>query len=665
MKRYGYILLSLSLFFAGFLTACKTWAQNAVFSVNASADKIGINDQLQVDYTIQNVEDLRTVTKPNFKDFIIVGGPYQSRRSNVSIVNNTVVQSTSITHSYVLQPKKTGTLTVPSSLAKDGNGHSYESNSLTIQVVNGSLARQQQQQQQDPFDDPFGMDPFAAMQQMQRQMMQQHRQQQQPATAAQPADAKVDMDEINKNIFIRVSVDKSKAYVGEQITASYKLYTRIPMNVSISKLPSLNGFWTQDFEIAKGNIKPVEEEVDGKKYQVFLLKKSALFPQQTGTLSLDPAEAEGTARVMTKTNRGNPFDSDPFLQQFGSMMMSDPFFNQGMFGGLAYKDVPVHLKSPAVKIEVLPTPDKNKPEGYGGAVGDFTITGKIDKNELTTDDALTYTLKIAGSGNFKLIQAPHLPLPNGLTTYDPQVIDTITGRSTTISGNKIITYSISPNLPGDYQIPAIPFSYYNTQTGGYTTIYTQPVNIKVGKGKNYHPGLAHTKSLTDIHPIASVPLKELKQQHQPLFFSKAYWSVYALSMIAFIGLIVWKRRDDELSKDTIALRSKKANKIALRRLANAKKLLQQNAKQPFYEEVSKAIWLYISDKLHIPLSTLSKETAETVLAEKKIPDTLRQKINELVEECETALYAPGGGVQQMKQSYEHAVSIISELEEKI
>lgn len=662
MKRYGYILLSFTIFCAGFFTACRTWAQNAVFSLNASAEKMGVNDQVQVDYTVQNVEGLRTISKPNFQDFIVKGGPYTSQRSNMSIVNNTMVQSTSITHSYILQPKKTGTLTVPSSLAKDGNGHTYESNALTIQVVKGSLARQQQQQQQDPFDDPFGMDPFAAMQQMQRQMMQQHRQQQ--AAAPQP-EAKVDMAALDKNIFIRVTVDKNKAYVGEQITASYKLYTRIPMNVSIAKLPSLNGFWTQDFDIAKGNIKPVEEEVDGKKYQVFLLKKSALFPQQIGTLTLDPAEAEGTARVMVKTNRGNPFDNDPFFQQFGSMMMSDPFFNQDAFGGLGYKDVPVHLKSTPVKIEVLPTPANGKPANYGGAVGNFTIAGKVDKNELTTDDALSYKLTITGNGNFKLIQAPILALPNGLTTYDPQIMDTITGRSTTISGSKIITYTISPNIPGDYQIPAIPFTYYNPQTGSYTTIYTAPANIKVSKGKNYRPNMANAKSLTDIHPIASQPIKELTLQSKALFFTKGYWSVYVLSMITFLGLIVWKRREDELSKDTATLRGKRANKVALRRLVTAKKLLQDNAKQPFYEEVSKAIWLYLSDKLQIPLSSLSKETAESVLAEKNIPDTLRHKINEVVAACETALYAPGGGAQQMQQTYQQAVAIISELEENI
>ncbi|MBS1588842.1 MAG: BatD family protein, partial [Bacteroidetes bacterium] len=283
------------------------WAQNAVFSANASATKIGLNDQLQVDYRIENVSSLRSISKPDFKDFIIVGGPFSSQSSNISIVGNKMVQSQSYTHSYVLQPKKTGTLSIPPAIAKDANGATYESNALTVQVVNGSIATRQQQSN-DPFDDPFN-DPFAAMMQQRRQAMQAMQQQRQQRL--QPQEAPItDMKDIYKNLFIRVSVDKTKAYVGEQITASYKLYARMPMNVAISKLPSLNGFWTQDFILpGQGALKPEEEVINGKTYQVFLLKKSALFPQQTGSLTLDPAEAEGQARIITQSQQKNPFGS--------------------------------------------------------------------------------------------------------------------------------------------------------------------------------------------------------------------------------------------------------------------------------------------------------------------------------------------------------------------
>src|SRR5690606_27471132 len=305
----------------------------------------------------------------------------------------------------------------------------------------------------------------------------------------QDAEEQINMNEIYKNLFMRATADKTTVRVGEQITVTYKLYTRIPMNAGISKLPSLNGFWTQDFEIAKGNaLKPVEEIVDGKPYQVFTIKKSALFPQQTGTLTLDPAEAEGVARIMQKVRRQDPFADmfadDPFFRQAISQMMQDPF---GDMFGTAYKDVPVKMKSTPIKITVLPLPEEGKPEDFGNAVGRFTLEGKVDKTNLTTDDVLTYTLKINGSGNLKLIEAPELKLPNGLSSFDPNILDTITGRTTTISGSKIITYSISANVPGDYELPAIPFSYYDVQAGTYVTLSTDPIKIQVAKGKNYHP----------------------------------------------------------------------------------------------------------------------------------------------------------------------------------
>ncbi len=648
------------------LVSCRALAQTTVFSAQSSASRIGVEDQLQVDYRIENVNNLRSVTKPDFKDFLVVGGPFSSQSSNISIIGNKMVQSQSLTHSYILQPKKTGNLHIPPAIAKDADGQTYESNALTVQVVNGSLVSKQRPQRHDPFDDPFN-DPLAAiMQQRRQQAVQQRQQRQQQVPAEQPAD----LDDLYKNLFIKVTVDKTRAYVGEQITASYKLYARVPMNVAISKLPSLNGFWTQDFALPnKGSIKPEEEVINGKKFQVFLLKKSALFPQQTGTLTLDPAEAEGQARIITQVRQRNPFggmfDDDPFFQQFGSLMMSDPFFNDDFFTTTGYKDVPVKLKSTPVKIEVLPLPETGKPGHYGNAVGNFTIKGKVDKANLSTDDALVYTLSINGTGNLNLIEPPALKLPNGLTTYDPQMADTITGRTAAISGSKIITYTISPNIPGAYTIPPVPFSYYNPQTKEYITLYTEPVKIQVNKGR--HDGAASDLSagLTDIHPIATTPLQSFRVQTRPLFFTAAYWSMYALPLLTFLSLLVWKRRDDELSKDKIKLRSRRANKIALRRLKTAQILLGQQKKSGFYEEVSKAIWLYLSDKLNIPLSGLSREKAHEVLQQKNVhPDTVIQ-IDHIIDDCETALYTPSAGTNQMQQTYSKAVAVISKLEETI
>lgn len=658
------VLLVLGCHFAG--------AQNVVFTAVAGSNKIGIKDQVQVQYTIRDAQNLQTVTHPSDADFIIVGGPYQSQSSNTQISNGHYVTSSSISLTYILQPRREGNFTIPPVTAKDAEGHTYQSNALTIQVVPGSLVAQQQPQRRPRAYDPFADaddDIMALMRQMQQmqqqqmqamQQMQQGRRGQQPQQQAQQPDPPVNEDEIKKDLFIRVTADRNKVHVGEQVTISYKLYSRIPMQVAISKLPSLNGFWTQDFDIPK-QAKPTEEVLDGKKYQVFLLKKSALFPQQTGTLELDPAEAKGMARIVQQVRRRVADMFDPFGN--GTLMMNDPFFNNAFYNTMAYRDVQVHLRSTPVKITVTPLPEKDKPQNFSGAVGKFSISSKIDKKQLTTDEVATITLNISGSGNLKLIEAPSLKLPNGLNTYDPVIIDTVTGRSTTISGSKIVTYVISPQAPGDYEIPAIEFNYYDTEKDKYVTQYTEAVKLHVTPGKRA-AGSRNDAGVTyrDIHEIVKQPPHNIAPAGSPLLFRPLYWIVFLLPLLFFIIYAMLRKRDEELSRDTVQLRRKRANKVALQRLGTARKLLQEQNKKPFYEEISKAIWLYLSDKLSIPLSSLSRESAAEAMSARKVPADLQRTVENVILECETALYASGGS-RAMNDTYNDAVKVISNLED--
>ncbi len=657
---------------------CHAWAQVA-FIATPSSPRIGIKDRVQLDYVVRNVDNLQEVKPNGFGDFTLLEGPYGSQ--SISIDNG--VRTNSIKVSYIVRPNKEGKITIPPASARDASGHVYQSNPITIEVVPGSLAPKQQrrpaQMMGDEDDDPMAQfqQQIAQFQQLQAQLQRIHQAQiqqmmtppptsggrplpqQAPQGKQQPAEQPIDEAQLKKDIFVRVTVDKSKVHVGEQITASYKLYSRIPFEAGLSGLPNLNGFWVEYFDIPQP--KPTIEVVDGKKYQVFLIKKLALFPQQAGALELDPVEIKGAAKILQQVRRRV---ADDFINPFGggTLMMNDPVFNNAYYNATVYRDVAITLKNPPVKINVLALPEKDKPQDYGGAVGKFIVTTKLDKKELTTDDVATFTVTINGSGNLKLIVPPKLNLPNGINTYDPVVVDTITGRSTTISGSKILTYAITPQTPGDYEIPAIPFTYYDAVKGEYVSASTEPVKLHVTPGKHYTPGKTtenNSVAVKDIHTNVTKGLNELGIRKKPLFESPVYWSLYALPVLAFLGLLVWRKKSDE--QDNAMVRQKKANKIALQRLITAKKLLAEQKKTAFHEEVSKAIWLYLSDKLHIPLSSLSRDTARSAFAERKVPQLIQQQFEDVIWECETALYATGGK-NDMNHTYEAAMKVISDLE---
>jgi hypothetical protein len=645
-----------------FILACfhlNALAQEMVFSAQASAQQVGTKDQFQVTFILTNAEGATNFRPPSFSGFSIVGGPYQSNNSNITIINGQTKQTNSLNITYVLVPNKAGLLTVgPAKVSY--NGHDVASNAINIQAVNGSPAQQSRRQSMDPFGDED--DPFAQMQRMRQQMMQQMSQAQQSRRqqVQQQNDQLQSMSEenINKNIFIKVQVDKTNPYVGEQITVSYKLYTRLAMNVSLSQLPSLNGFWSQDFQIPNPP-KPVEEIVNGQRYQVFLLKKTALFPQQDGTLVLDPAKADGVVRVVQQVKGRNPFADDPGS---GSFFMDDPFFNQDMFSGYNYKDVPVKLSSAPVKINVKPLPLEKQPASFTGAVGNFTVSTQMDKRSLSTDDAANFTFTIKGSGNLKLIVNPKIQFPAELGVYEPQITDTITSRNPAITGSKIFSYNMNPQTPGDYVIPSVKFSYYDVATGSYKESVTEPIKIHVTKGKHYNPNAAKSLALSDIHDINKAAFIPNNGNTNSIVTKPWYWILYGISLIGLIVLLMRKKQQEVYEGNQALFKNKKANKIAWKRLAMARKLLPQQQHKAFYEEVSKAIWLYLSDKLSIPLSHLSKETMEDELMLKNVPSAQINRVKSLVLECEMALYSPSGGQQQRQHTLEEAVGTIGELE---
>jgi hypothetical protein len=653
------------------------YAQEVVFTTVPAARKVGIQDPFEVQYVLRNVRNVETFSLPQMRDLQVLSGP--SQRTQYSEINGQ--RSVTLVLTYVFRPRKTGAVMIPGGIAIS-DGKTIKSNNVTIDVIPGSvMERQSRGRQQDPFgdEDPFAdlfgdEDPFLAMQKQHQQMMQMlQRQMQQPNMphSMQPQQSQqqrpevIERKDIGSNLFIKVDVDKRNVTKGEQITASYKLYTRLPMQVNLTKLPSLNGFWSQDFKIPQPP-KPIKEIYNGKEYQVFEIKRTALFPTQTGTLELDAAEAEGIARILKpkKIRQENPFRDDDFLNSFfGSMLMSDPDFNTDFMTSYDYEDVNVSFKSTPIKIQVNEIPSE-QPKSFDGAVGTYTIESTIDKTELTTDDVATITFRVSGSGNLKLIGTPVIRFPEDTDTFDPKINDTITNTNYIIAGYKTFSYTFAPRIAGTFTIPSTEFSYFEPQTQTFKTLTTPSYTIHVKPGKNDNQ-FAKNRLPNDIHDIQNTTPSNLKRQKTSLPNSPLYWGGFALPLLAYLGIAVYRKKEENLSNNSVLAKHKRANKIALRRLETAEKFLKQSAQMPFYEETSKAVWLYLSDKLTIPLSSLSKEVAQQKLNDKKVSLALQSELFRVTDECEMALYAPDRGTMKMHQTYADALILIGKLEDEI
>lgn len=640
-------------------------AQEIVFSTEPSSKKLGLKDQFQVSFVLTNGSNISDFQPPSFNGFQVLSGPLQSSQRNISIINGHTKESSTIRLSYILQPKEKGELTIDGASIKI-NGRSYSSNPITIQVVSGGIASHQPGRQRGT--DPFANDPaFQAMRRQQQQMQQMIQQQLQQMGQSPPPmiDRKdlsgLDEKSLNKNVFIKVSVDNTHPYVGQQITTNYKLYTRLPMSMNLTQLPSLNGFWSEDFDIPNPP-KPTVEKINGKTYQVFLLKKSALFPQNTGKLTLDPAKAEGTVRVIEKSDNQSPLANNP---NFGSLSMNSPFFNNGYFSQYQYKDVHTTLSSAPITINVQPLPTADQPKSFTGAVGKFSIQATIDSTTLTTGNYANLTLTIKGSGNFKIFGNPTVNFPPSLNALDPFVTDTITSRRPEISGEKTLTYNLSPQQAGKFTIPSVAFSYFDPISKTYKTLHTQPITLTIKSGSGNlaaNNALANNLPL-DIHPNRKQPRAWMSGLPFLFVTGPWYWTLYLIGLVAFLVAWYLYKRKAKIEANAVLWRNKKANKVAWKRLSTARKLLpKKGAAAAFYEEVSKAVWLYLSDKLNIPISQLSKDNISGKLLNEGFNDSQIIEVQDLLSECELALYSPSGGKQQRNQTLDNATNCIGSLE---
>ncbi len=581
-------------------------------TASVSSNKVGLNDQFQLTFTFEgkDINGVRNFSPPSLSNFYVLSGPNQS--TSVQIINGVV--SGSLSYSYYLKPKKTGTFTIGVG-SVNYEGSTYRSSPLKIEIVKGTTQRRRN---------------------------------------GNNGGATVSNEDIAKNLFIRATVNKRKVYIGEQVTVVYKLYTRVSIaaQMSISKLPQYKGFWSEELNTSN-NISFSTEVVDGKRYRVGILKKAALFPSEIGKLTITPFELKVPIRIKSRRRTGNIFDdffNDPFDQ--GQMINYD-------------------AKSNAIRITVLPLPDKNVPASFKGAVGSFTMKTSLDRTDIKTNETATLKIDINGSGNIKLLNIPEIKIPNGIDKYEPKITEKI-HRTGIISGLKKAEYVIIPRTPGKKEIAPIRFTYFNPAKKKYITLSSKKFILNVTPGKNITSsaiaGISkeNIKLLgEDIHFIKT-DVNDLFKRQGILLLSYKFWLMTGIPIILLIAVLGWQKKQNKLAGDVRSLRFNKAQKIAKARLKKAKKLLNTKNELEFYSEISLALFGYLEDKLHLSKAEFSLERAEQLLKEKGINEALITELKKCAEKCEFIRFAPEkGGAEAMNDMFKKSTEVIINIERNL
>lgn len=611
MKRRSLIILSIFMFMASAIVA-----QEARMTLRAPAE-VGVGQQFAVTYEVNaRPTDFKT---PTFNNFNFLGGPSQSSSSSTQIINGNVTRSMSISYTYYLSAAAEGTFTIPKTTCKV-DGKVIESNSAQIKVVKSAANQQQQSQGQGRY----------------RQQVQQQ-------------DEPVQIDD--NTLYVKISANKTNVYQGEEIIVTYRIYTQVNISqYQIDKLPINKGFWTEDLWNDNTSVQQYEETINGKRYLVGEIRKAALFPQESGLLTIEPLQLEVLAQLPSQRRRtGSIFD-----------LFDDAFFN-------THQSVKKILVSNSLKINVKPLP--TPPDNFTGGVGNFSLSAKIDTDKIKANEALTYSLTVSGTGNLMLIDDIDVKFPEVFEVYDPKVVPNIRHSAGGVSGSKTFEWILIPRSQGNYKIPEATLVFFNPKTKSYETKKTQSFNIRVDKGDanamTAYSSKSDVKLLnSDINYIMTGN-PELTKAKDSFFNTLLFWILLIIPILLAVVMVVYGRKVKESRKDIGSMKLRKATSLAKKRLRRAEAYLTQNDDEKFYIEIYQAIWGYISDKFTIPLSSLSTETVQECLEAKKVDTSIVEKILKTLGDVNFARFAPGDSSTKKQGIYEQALQMILDIEKQL
>lgn len=591
------------------LTVIHGYSDDVKFTASAPG-VVAVGEQFRLIYTLNSKgEDFNP---PEFNGFYVIAGPGTSYNQSTQIINGKVTRIVSYIYTYILQSTREGKFTIPSATVVV-NKKQYSTNSLHIEVVK----RKTQSQTRTP------------------------------ATQSQNNQGPVNID--NEDLFIRLLVNKRDVFQGEYLIATVKIYSRVNLSgFEKVDLPDFNGFYIREIEVPP--LRSLEREnVNGQIYETGILKKYVLFPQHSGNIVIEPIEIECLVQQRVQRTPQGFFDD---------------FFNFDSF-----RNSKKFISSPEINIHVKPLPP-GAPSSFTGTVGSVKMVANLDKSSVIENDAVTFKIILKGSGNLKLAEAPVVDFPPDFETYDPKVTTNLKAGASGTAGSITFEYLIIPRHAGNYRIAPVKYSFFDPDSKKYKNLVSSEFFIKVSKGEEGETGnivSGFTKEDVrylgkDIRFIKTGSIK-LKEKGKMLFGSILFFLVHAALIVVFFVVFMVVRYRIKRNTNVILLRNRRANKQAKKRLKSAGREMRSDNAKGFFEEVLKALRGYMSDKLSIPVSELSKDNIRQAIKHKIVDKELVNRFIELVDTCEYAQYAPAGKSMPLEDIYRKAIMIISKLEQ--
>ena len=594
-----------------FISAIMAFAQSAIQVQMHNV--VAADEQFNVTFIIEGEDKPSDFTWTPGDDFQLLWGPQQGRSTSVQMINGKTTKSVQTTYSYVLRPVKPGKFTIARASARV-KGKEIFSEPVAVEVVasgsssSGSSGTQRSGSSQTERSSQGGV---------------------------------VQDDDL----FLTMELNRSNVVVGEPVTATIKLYQRVNVaGFESVEFPSFNGFWSQELE-APTNIEFTRETYDGQIYNAALLRKFILIPQQQGQVRIDPAELICLVNVRVSSGGASIFDG---------------FFDD-------YRTVRKKIASKPLTVNVAPLP-AGAPASFAGGVGEFQISAKLSKDTLRTHEAASLLVTVTGKGNISLLEAPKISFPPDMEVYDTKVSEKVDRGG--LSGSRYYEYPFIPRSYGDFTIEPVRYSYYDVNRKQYVTLETPPIPVVVQRGNETEASVPTVGGIVqkDVRNLGNdirfinTKAPGLSSKGQFFVGSGMFWTILGLLLAVAAGCLAAFRHMAARRADVVGTKNRKATKMALKRLQLAETFLKQNLYTAFYEELHKALLGFISDKLNMPVSELSRDRIAESLKEENVDAALTETFIGILDACEFARYAPDAGNEAMEAHYKSALEVISSID---